>query len=252
MADLAIIGGTGLTTLKNLEIRQRQALRTPYGEPSGPLIHGQLGNKDVVFIARHGPAHTIPPHRVNYRANIWALRDSGVHSVIAVAAVGGIGQDMQPGRLAFPDQIIDYTWSRQHTYFESDLDQVTHIDFTAPYSEQLRRLLINAARQLKLEAAEQGTYAATQGPRLETAAEIDRLERDGCSMVGMTGMPEAALARELGLAYASCAVVANWAAGRGAGPIRMQDIETSLVSGMASVRHLLETAVPMLDSANCE
>ncbi|MEN8763180.1 MAG: S-methyl-5'-thioinosine phosphorylase, partial [Thiogranum sp.] len=231
MADLAIIGGTGLTTLKNLEIRQRQALRTPYGEPSGPLIHGQLGNKDVVFIARHGPAHTIPPHRVNYRANIWALRDSGVHSVIAVAAVGGIGQDMQPGRLAFPDQIIDYTWSRQHTYFESDLDQVTHIDFTAPYSEQLRRLLINAARQLKLEAAEQGTYAATQGPRLETAAEIDRLERDGCSMVGMTGMPEAALARELGLAYASCAVVANWAAGRGAGPIRMQDIETSLVSG---------------------
>ncbi|MEN8803887.1 MAG: S-methyl-5'-thioinosine phosphorylase [Thiogranum sp.] len=252
MADLAIIGGTGLTTLKNLEIRQRQALRTPYGEPSGPLIHGQLGNKDVVFIARHGPAHTIPPHRVNYRANIWALRDSGVHSVIAVAAVGGIGQDMQPGRLAFPDQIIDYTWSRQHTYFESDLDQVTHIDFTAPYSEQLRRLLINAARQLKLEAAEQGTYAATQGPRLETAAEIDRLERDGCSMVGMTGMPEAALARELGLAYASCAVVANWAAGRGAGPIRMQDIETSLVSGMASVRHLLETAVPMVDSANCE
>jgi 5'-deoxy-5'-methylthioadenosine phosphorylase len=252
MADLAIIGGTGLTTLKNLEIRQRQALRTPYGEPSGPLIHGQLGNKDVVFIARHGPAHTIPPHRVNYRANIWALRDSGVHSVIAVAAVGGIGQDMQPGRLAFPDQIIDYTWSRQHTYFENDLDQVTHIDFTAPYSEQLRRLLINAARQLKLEAAEQGTYAATQGPRLETAAEIDRLERDGCSMVGMTGMPEAALARELGLAYASCAVVANWAAGRGAGPIRMQDIETSLVSGMASVRHLLETAVPMVDSANCE
>jgi len=252
MADLAIIGGTGLTTLKNLEIRQRQALRTPYGEPSGPLIHGQLGNKDVVFIARHGPAHTIPPHRVNYRANIWALRDSGVHSVIAVAAVGGIGQGMQPGRLAFPDQIIDYTWSRQHTYFESDLDQVTHIDFTAPYSEQLRRLLINAARQLKLEAAEQGTYAATQGPRLETAAEIDRLERDGCSMVGMTGMPEAALARELGLAYASCAVVANWAAGRGAGPIRMQDIETSLVSGMASVRHLLETAVPMVDSANCE
>lgn len=252
MADLAIIGGTGLTTLKNLEIRQRQALRTPYGEPSGPLIHGQLGNKDVVFIARHGPAHTIPPHRVNYRANIWALRESGVHSVVAVAAVGGIGQDMQPGRLAFPDQIIDYTWSRQHTYFESDLDQVTHIDFTAPYSEQLRRLLINAARQLKLEAAEQGTYAATQGPRLETAAEIDRLERDGCSMVGMTGMPEAALARELGLAYASCAVVANWAAGRGAGPIRMQDIETSLVSGMASVRHLLETAVPMVDSANCE
>ena len=247
MAELAIIGGTGLTTLKNLEIKHRQVMPTPYGEPSGPLIHGQLGNKDVVFLPRHGPNHTIPPHRVNYRANIWALRETGVHSVIAVAAVGGIRQDMQPGRLAFPDQIIDYTWSRQHTCFESDLDQVTHIDFTQPYSEPVRQLLINAARQLRLEAAEHGTYAATQGPRLETAAEIDRLERDGCSIVGMTGMPEAALARELGLSYASCAVVANWAAGRGTGPISMQDIETSLVSSMANVRRLLETVIGMLE-----
>jgi 5'-deoxy-5'-methylthioadenosine phosphorylase len=251
MAELAIIGGTGLTTLKNLEIKHRQVMRTPYGEPSGPMIHGQLCNKDVVFIPRHGRGHTIPPHMVNYRANIWALRETGVHSVIAVAAVGGIRQDMQPGRLAFPDQIIDYTWSRQHTYFESDLDQVTHIDFTAPYSEQVRRLLINAARQLKLEAAEHGTYAATQGPRLETAAEIDRLEKDGCSMVGMTGMPEAALARELGLCYASCAVIANWAAGRGTGAISMEDIETNLVSGMVKVRRLLETAIPMLEGVSC-
>ena len=251
MAELAIIGGTGLTTLKNLEIKHRQVMRTPYGEPSGPLIHGQLCNKDVVFIPRHGRGHTIPPHMVNYRANIWALRETGVHSVIAVAAVGGIREDMQPGRLAFPDQIIDYTWCRQHTCFESDLDQVTHIDFTEPYSEQVRCLLIKAARQLKLEAAEHGTYAATQGPRLETAAEIDRLERDGCSMVGMTGMPEAALARELGLCYASCAVIANRAAGRGTGAISMEDIEANLVSGMAKVRRLLETAIPMLEGASC-
>ena len=250
MAELAIIGGTGLTTLNNLEIKHRQAVHTPYGEPSGPLVQGQLGNKDVVFLPRHGHAHTISPHRVNYRANIWALRETGVHSVIAVAAVGGIRQDMQPGRLAFPDQLIDYTWSRRHTYFESDLDQVTHIDFTAPYSEQVRHLLIKAARQLKLDAAEHGTYAATQGPRLETAAEIDRLERDGCSIVGMTGMPEAALARELGLCYASCAVVANRAAGRGTGPISMEDIETSLVGGMAKVRRLLETAIPMLEGVS--
>jgi len=251
MAELAIIGGTGLTTLNNLEIKHRQAVHTPYGEPSGPLVQGQLGNKDVVFLPRHGHGHTIPPHRVNYRANIWALRETGVHSVIAVAAVGGIRQDMQPGRLAFPDQLIDYTWSRRHTYFESDLDQVTHIDFTEPYSEPLRQLLINAARQLKLAAAEHGTYAATQGPRLETAAEIDRLERDGCSIVGMTGMPEAALARELGLRYACCAVVANRAAGRGTGPINMEDIEASLVSGMAKVRRLLETAIPMLEGVSC-
>jgi 5'-methylthioinosine phosphorylase len=249
MADVAIVGGTGLSALDNLEIKRRQEIRTPYGEPSGPLVHGQLGNSDVVFLPRHGHAHTIPPHRVNYRANIWALRESGVHSVIAVAAVGGIGEQLPPGRLAFPHQIIDYTWCRRHSYFEDDLEQVTHIDFTEPYSEPLRQLLIRAARQLELEAVEQGTYAATQGPRLETAAEIDRLERDGCSMVGMTGMPEAALARELGLAYASCAVVANWAAGRGTGPISMQDIESSLVGGMANVRRLLEAAIPMLEGA---
>jgi 5'-deoxy-5'-methylthioadenosine phosphorylase len=252
MAELAIIGGTGLTTLKNLEITRREVMRTPFGEPSGPLIHGQLSDRDVVFIPRHGRGHTIPPHMVNYRANIWALRETGVCNVVAVAAVGGIRADMEPGRLAFPHQIIDYTWSREHTCFESDLDQVTHIDFTEPYSEKVRRLLIDAARRLDLDAAEDGTYGATQGPRLETAAEIDRLERDGCSMVGMTGMPEAALACELGLCYASCAVIANWAAGRGPGPISMEDIEHNLVNGMAKVRRLLETAIPMLEGLSCD
>jgi 5'-deoxy-5'-methylthioadenosine phosphorylase len=250
MAELAIIGGTGLTTLKNLEIKRREVLRTPYGEPSGPLLHGELCNKDVVFIPRHGRGHTIPPHMVNYRANIWALRETGVHSVIAVAAVGGIRDDMGPGRLAFPDQIIDYTWSRKHTYFEQNLEQVVHVDFTQPYSPQVRNLLITAARTLKLEAAEDGTYGATQGPRLETAAEIDRLERDGCDMVGMTGMPEAALARELGLHYACCAVIANKAAGRAPGTITMEDIENNLSTGMEKVRRLLEAAIPMLEDAD--
>ncbi len=251
MAEVAIIGGTGLTTLKNLEIQQEEAVRTPYGEASAPLLHGELGGANVVFIPRHGRDHSIPPHRVNYRANLWALRQSGAHSVVGVAAVGGIRRDMQPGRLAFPDQIIDYTWSREHTCFDTDLSEVTHIDFTEPYSEQVRQRLIDTARQLKLGAAEDGTYAATQGPRLETAAEIDRLERDGCSMVGMTGMPEAALARELGLCYASCAVVANWAAGRGEGEIRMEEIERNLIAGMVKVRRLLEAVIPMLKGANC-
>ena len=250
MAELAIIGGTGLTTLDNLVISHRQAVSTPYGEPSAPLVHGRLENADVVFLARHGAAHTIPPHRVNYRANLWALREAGVQNVVAVAAVGGIREDMQAGRLAFPDQLIDYTDSRRHTYFEDDLDQVTHIDFTEPYCAQLRQVLIDTARRLALGAAEDGTYAATQGPRLETAAEIDRLERDGCSMVGMTGMPEAALARELALCYASCAVVANRAAGRGAGTISMTDIEANLVSGMADVRRLLETVIPLVEGVS--
>jgi 5'-methylthioinosine phosphorylase len=183
---------------------------------------------------------------VNYRANIWALREAGVRNVIAVAAVGGIHQDMQPGRLAIPDQIIDYTWSRKHTYFESELSEVTHIDFTSPYSEKIRNQLITSARELDLQAVEDGVYAATQGPRLETAAEIDRLERDGCNIVGMTGMPEAALARELGMDYAHCAVIANRAAGRGTGTISMEDIEKNLASGMERVRQLLETAIPLL------
>ncbi len=249
MAEIAIIGGTGLTTLKDLKIKRREVIRTPYGEPSGPLMHGELCNSEVVFLPRHGRGHTIPPHMVNYRANIWALRETGVEKVIAVAAVGGIRQDMEPGRLAFPDQIIDYTWSRMHTYFEQDLSHVTHVDFTQPYSPPVRQLLIESARKLKLDAVEDGTYGATQGPRLETAAEIDRMERDGCDMVGMTGMPEAVLARELGLAYASCALVVNWAAGRGPGAISMEDIDANLTVGMEKVRRLLETGIPM--AAGC-
>ena len=247
MAELAIIGGTGLTTLKNLEIRKREVMRTPYGEPSGPLVHGRLCDKDVVFLPRHGRGHTIPPHMVNFRANIWALKETGVHSVIAVAAVGGIRADLRPKMLAVPDQIIDYTWSRKHTYFESNLSHVTHIDFTNPYSERLRRLLIASATELGIDFVANGTYGATQGPRLETAAEIDRLERDGCTIVGMTGMPEAVLARELELDYAHCAVVANRAAGRGAGEISLDEIDSNVSQGMETVRSLLETAIPNLE-----
>jgi purine nucleoside phosphorylase len=189
---------------------------------------------------------------VNFCANIWALRETGVLSVIAVAAVGGIREDMKPNMLAIPDQIIDYTSSRRHTYFESDLSGVTHTDFTQPYSEHVRQLLISSATELGIEFAADGTYGATQGPRLETAAEINRLERDGCSMVGMTGMPEAALARELELDYACCAVVANRAAGRGDGPISMDDIETHLNKGMENVRKLLEAAIPKLEGNSCK
>ncbi len=243
MTQLAIIGGTGLTSIKTLEIVRREVVQTPFGEPSGPLTHGRLQGVEVVFLARHGYGHTIPPHRVNFRANMWALRETGVSKIIAVAAVGGIRADLKPARLVFPDQIIDYTWSRGNTYFEEGLSYVTHIDFTEPYCQELRERLIEAARSGGLDAAEGGTYGATQGPRLETAAEINRMERDGCDMVGMTGMPEAALARELELCYASCCVVANVAAGRGGKKIEMADIERNLKAGMEKVRILLEHAV---------
>jgi len=247
MPELGIIGGTGLTSLKSLEITKREVVHTPYGEPSGPLTHGLLSGKEVVFLARHGYGHTIPPHRINYRANIWALEHTGVKRVIAVAAVGGIRADMSPCRLVIPDQIIDYTWSRGSTYFEEGLTHVTHIDFTQPYCDELRQLLIQGCRTSSLDTVEDGTYGATQGPRLETAAEIDRMESDGCSVVGMTGMPEAALARELELCYAGCAVVANWAAGRGGDKnIKMDEIEKNLKQGIDKVRILLETIAPLI------
>ncbi|QKT02376.1 S-methyl-5'-thioinosine phosphorylase [Ectothiorhodospiraceae bacterium 2226] len=244
--ELAIIGGTGLTSINALEITRREMIHTPYGEPSGPVTHGTLCGRNVVFLARHGYGHTIPPHKINYRANIWALKETGVGNVLAVNAVGGIRADMVPGTLVFPDQIIDYTWSRVQTYFDEGLTSVTHIDFTQPYCEALRRQLVAAAQAAELAVVEGGTYGATQGPRLETAAEIVRLERNGCDMVGMTGMPEAALARELNLCYASCAVVANWAAGKGEGEITMEEIDRYLKRGMEEVRSLLGALIPRM------
>jgi 5'-deoxy-5'-methylthioadenosine phosphorylase len=246
MTKLAIIGGTGLTSLANLQIVRREVVHTPYGEPSGPLVFGVLNGKDVAFLPRHGSGHTIPPHKINYRANMWALRDSGAEKVIAVAAVGGIHPGLEPGGLALPDQLIDYTWSRVNTFFEEQLSSVVHIDFTEPYSQTLRQIVLEAAQTAGIDIHAGGVYGATQGPRLETAAEIDRLERDGCTMVGMTGMPEAALARELELDYCTCAVVANWAAGRGTGTITMEDIEQTLKTGMAKVKKLLEAVVPVV------
>lgn len=246
MTQLAIIGGSGLTSLPGLRITGQEVYKTPYGEPSGVLTFGTYAGHELVFLPRHGNPHTIPPHKVNYRANLWALHDNNIRKVIAVNAVGGITDEMYPGRLVIPDQIIDYTWGRGHTFYEDGLSHITHIDFTCPYSEDLRRLLIKAGDQAELEIYGAATYAATQGPRLETAAEINKLMHDGCDLVGMTGMPEAALARELELNYASCCVVANWAAGRSTELITMKAIALTLETGMQKVMQLLEAAIPML------
>ena len=239
MNELAIIGGSGFTSIETLRVTRRKVVHTPFGEPSAPLVHGAFCDRDVVFLPRHGSAHTIPPHKVNYRANVWALHHIGVEQVVGVAAVGGIRHDMGPLILVIPDQIIDYTYDRPHTFFEQDLTEVTHIDFTYPYCEKLRQELFAAAQELGEPAISGGTYGATQGPRLETAREVQRLERDGCDIVGMTGMPEAALARELGLCYACCALVVNWAAGKGEGTISLREIEHNLRVGMEKVRRLL-------------
>lgn len=245
MTKLAIIGGTGLTQLSDLIIIKRDKFTTPYGSPSAEFITGELNQKEVIFLARHGNPHTIAPHKINYRANIWGLKQLGAEHIIAVAAVGGITAEMKPAHIAIPDQIIDYSHGRKHTFFEDENYPVTHIDFTYPYSQKLRSALITAAANANINISPIGTYGCTQGPRLETAAEIKRMEKDGCNVVGMTGMPEAALAKELGMDYAAISVVANWAAGKTAGEITMAEIEQHLHAGMANTAQLLMSLIAM-------
>ncbi len=244
---LAIIGGTGLTQLANLEITHRQVARTPYGEPSGALTFGNINGHQVIFLARHGYGHTIPPHEVNYRANLWALQEQKVSHIVSVASVGGIHPDLTPGALVVPDQIIDYTYGRKHSFYNGGDQSVTHTDFTEPYSPSMRAKIMAAIAEAGENAIDSGVYAAVQGPRLETAAEINRLERDGATMVGMTGMPEAALARELGLNYAAIGVVANHAAGRGNSKIAISgaEVQATLVQAMGRVRTVLAHLVAL-------
>jgi len=246
---LAIIGGTGLTRLPTLAVRHRQVIRTPYGEPSAALVFGELAGHQAIFIARHGHGHTIPPHRVNYRANLWALKAHGASAVLAVGSVGGI-RDCAPGDLVLPHQLIDYTSGRAHTFFDGGDQQVVHVDFTHPYSDALRAICLAGARHGRIALHDGGTYGAVSGPRLETAAEIDRMERDGATLVGMTGMPETALAREIGIDYASVCVVVNHAAGRGdsASHVSMETIANVLEGAMDRVRTLIRYVVPLVSS----
>ena len=238
MSLLAVIGGTGLSDLAGLEIGHRQVVATPWGEPSAPVLFGELAGRRAAFLPRHGRGHTIAPHEVNYRANVWALKEVGATAVVAVNAVGGIREDLTPGRLCVPDQVIDYTWGRGHTFFEGTDQPVRHADFTHPYAPGVRSRLLAAGARARLDVVDGGTYGATQGPRLESAAEIGRMARDGCDMVGMTGMPEAALARELELDYACCAVVVNRAAGLGEDILG--ELDRYLEQGIGAVRALLE------------
>lgn len=241
---IAVIGGTGLYTMMDgFELTRQEIVNTPYGEPSGSLVHGRLFDKEVVFLARHGFTHRLPPHRINYRANIWMLKNAGVEQIYSVNAVGSINENSPPQSLVIPDQLIDYSWGREHTFYAEDLTRVVHIDFTRPYTESLRKTLIQAGELCSLNLIKNGVYGCTQGPRLETAAEIKRLANDGCDLVGMTGMPEAALARELSMQYASIAVVANWGAGLKDEEISMQQIEAALKQGMEQVKTLISETI---------
>ncbi|MBI5614795.1 MAG: S-methyl-5'-thioinosine phosphorylase [Gammaproteobacteria bacterium] len=243
MRKFALIGGSGLDRLAELDVRRTSRPATAYGAPSAPIVEGLLDGQAVCFLPRHGSDHGLPPHRINYRANVMALRALGVTDVIAVAAVGGIATDAGPGTIVIPDQLVDYTWGREHTFYDGANGELDHVDFTAPYAADLRAALVAAARTLGIAIVPQGTYAATQGPRLETAAEIRRLARDGCTIVGMTGMPEAALAREAGMAYANCSLVVNRAAGLGVGPITAEEMRRNLERGMGDVLRIVGTTL---------
>jgi len=212
---IGVIGGTGLRKIDGLTIVREEIVDTPYGKPSDKIIIGKLGNHEVAFLARHGEGHTIPPHLINYRANIFSLRALGVRAILTVATVGSISEELKPGCIVLPHQIVDYTYGREHTFFDGINNPVSHIDFTNPYSSELRNLLCENTSLEGINFIKEGIYAAVQGPRLETAAEIDRYEKDGATIVGMTGMPETVLAKELGLSYAAICPVANFAAGRG-------------------------------------
>lgn len=243
---IAIIGGTGLDQLDGLHIEEKLVVNTPYGSPSAPILKGNFHGKSVYFLARHGENHEWPPHRVNYCANMFALKKLGVEQVVAVNAVGGIHHDMGPAVICVPDQIIDYTWGRIHTYSDDEHSPLEHIDFTFPYAERTRELLVRAGDAAGVSVLARGVYGCTQGPRLETAAEIVRMQRDGCDLVGMTAMPEAPLAREINLDYASLCVVANWAAGCTDELITMEAIDATLKVGMDNIRKILQQTLLLL------
>jgi 5'-methylthioinosine phosphorylase len=238
--DLAVIGGSGLYQFEGLENAERHAVETPFGPASGEVVIGDFHGKRLGFLARHGESHTVPPHRVNYRANLWALHSLGARRIVAVNAVGGIRDDMGPRALVVPDQIIDYSHGRYTSFNDVEGAEVKHIDFSEPYTESLRQAILAAARAEGLPIIDGGCHGVTQGPRLETRAEIARMRRDGCDLVGMTGMPEAALARELELEFACLALVANFAAGAGdEAEISIEEIFAHLAAATANVPPIL-------------
>lgn len=237
--ELAIIGGSGFGSLDGWGLVGTQVFATDYGTPSAYIETYRYEQTEFYFLARHGRPHRIAPHRINYRANLHALYELGARRIIAINSVGGIAEHAIPGAVMIPDQIIDYTYGREHTFYSSDDSALEHADFTEPYSQSLRMQLLQAAASADVHVIDGGVYGATQGPRLESAAEIKRLERDGCDIVGMTGMPEAALARELGIDYAALCIVVNAAAGKSAEPLTVAAMQSTMTFALIDIVKIL-------------
>lgn len=246
--QFALIIGSGFDGFDGFgDAKSESVVSTRFGIPSAPVRRVRVGVQTLLTIARHGDEHTIPPHAINYRANLLALSNAGATAVIAINTVGVVSDVRESGEIAVPDQILDYTFGREHTIYEGTDGHVEHIDFTDPFSDPLRTGLLAAAAVAGIDCFDGGVYAATQGPRLESAAEVDRLERDGADYVGMTAMPEAALAAELGLKYACLALIVNRAAGRGDRPIH-DDVESSTLVARTRAKSLLNTFFEAVES----
>jgi len=232
---LGIIGGSGFSNLHEFRIDEVYTLETPYGKSSDKYVAGKLNDLDIVFLPRHGADHSIPPHKINYRANLYGFKQLKVSEIVSITAVGGISENCQILKLVVPDNLIDYTWGREHTFYEGDKRSMEmmnsfldHIDFTQPFNGSVRKKIISASKIADIPIVKDGVYAVTQGPRLETAAEIEKLKIDGADIVGMTAMPEAALARELGIPYANLSMVVNLAAGMGSVDFSLEEIIKNL------------------------
>jgi len=249
---VAIIGGTGVATLDGFNQCENKCYDTPYGKISSPLLVGTYKDSEITFLQRHGANHSIPPHKINYRANIWSLKQHGIRTVIGLNTVGGISAECHTGAIVIPDQILDYTYGREHTFFDGIDSQVKHVDMNQPYHEAVRGCIYQACECAGVVIVGTGAYAATQGPRFETPAEITRLRRDGAAIVGMTGMPEVGLAKELGLPYASICLVVNAAAGQSGSSISLSEIRDALDSGKQKISHILHYLIPMIADRHFE
>lgn len=246
IAKVGIIAGSGLSALESLSVDHREVVYTPYGKPSGTFQHSTFAGQKIVFLSRHGFGQSLPPHKINYRANLWALKQLGVNRIISLDVARSIG-DTEPTKIAIPDQIIDYTYSREHTFFAEGDPLSAHLDFSYPYCSDLRERMLIAAKRLSIDCCPSGVYGVIQGPRFETVAETRRMRGDGCDFIGMSGMPEASLARELAIPYAACLVMIGWAAGVQTSVVKSSDTELNLLQGMASASKMIQSVVGNID-----
>ncbi len=245
MSKIGVIGGSGLYEIKGLILKNKEKITTPFGKPSEQYFIGKIGNIEVIFLPRHGSHHNIPPHIINYRANIWGLKKLGVERIISVSAVGGIKKGLKPGDIVVLSQVIDMTKKRKSTFYDGKTG-VIHIDFTEPFCPEMRQTLLKAGRRVRVPVKDGGTYVAVEGPRLETATEIKSFRILGGDVVGMTGMPEASLARELEICYSGISVVANYAAGINKKKLTTTEVMEAMRASTEKIKRLLKETFKIL------